>query len=479
MVLPMRVPRVCTAVALPLAAVLGAACSGAPPTVQRASSDQAALVIFVDKAKVNSVRPLSKHDDEELGKLGASLTTAIETALSNAGYQIALSASDEHDLTIRPEFGAPAWGGLCASRLVFRLESSRTSMPVIEAPEREYCYFQDELRTVAIHLTNTITTSGRIRQFAKRRGAQTASSIPTSGAGSGASGRSAGRGASASSAQAQVPLAVPATSPRSKSFLVGAPQPNSYAVVIGIEKYGAGIPTPTGARLDADGFAALARDSLGIVPSHIQVLHDDQATKASIERAIDWARASTPVGGRLYFYFAGHGAPDASSATSYLLPSDGDASFLASTGIAMKDLLGKLSQTKAREVLAIVDSCFSGAGGRSVAPPGIRPLIRVKEELAPTQLALFTSSGSNEISGSSPIDEEGLFTHYLLEALGTGASDIDGDGQVSLDELARWVIPRVSRDARKENRAQTPVLTLGRGLGSPSNFVVEWGIPSK
>src|SRR5580704_924703 len=168
--------------------------------------------------------------------------------------------------------------------------------------------------------------------------------------------------------------------------LGGSPQPTAFAVVVGVEKYSAQLPAPIGARADAERFRELAVRSFGIAPNHIQMVLDEQATKGGIERALAWARASTPSGGRIYFYFSGHGAPDTStgtSATPYIVPYDGDPSFLDATAIPVQEVLTKLSQSSAREVLAFLDSCFSGAGGRSVLPSGERPLVRVKVEQAP------------------------------------------------------------------------------------------------
>lgn len=263
------------------------------------------------------------------------------------------------------------------------------------------------------------------------------------------------------------------------SPVTAAPQPGAYAIVIGVEKYAAGLPPPTGARADATRFTDVATKSLGVLPAHIQTILDGQATKGGILRAIEWAKNSVSAGGRIYFYFSGHGAPDASAGTPYIVPADGDPQYLDATAIATKEILAKLGQSKAREVLAIVDSCFSGAGGRSVLPPGARPLVRVKEESAPAQLAIFSASSGNQISGPSAAGDGGLFTKFVIDGLGSGAADMNGDGQVSLSELAQWVGPRVTREAQQANREQVPSLVVGKGLGSPESFIVEWGLPPK
>ncbi|MCA9663618.1 MAG: hypothetical protein KC486_35135, partial [Myxococcales bacterium] len=117
----------------------------------------------------------------------------------------------------------------------------------------------------------------------------------------------------------------------------------------------------------------------------------------------------------------------------------------------------------------------SGAGGRSVLPKGTRPLVRMKKTETSGRVALLAASSGAEISGPAPDGEGGLFTHHLTEAIGTGAADIDGDGQISLAELSDWVSPRVERDAKKANRDQHPELKLGPKLGRPDQIIIGWG----
>jgi uncharacterized caspase-like protein len=263
------------------------------------------------------------------------------------------------------------------------------------------------------------------------------------------------------------------------SRVVAAPQSTAYAIVVGVEKYSDGLPSPTGARSDAERFAAFVQTSLGIPHDRVELVLDERATRSGVERSLEWARQNVPAGGRVYFYFSGHGAPDPSTGTPYILPADGDPQYLDVTAITMREVLTKLGQSKAKEVVAIVDACFSGAGGRSVLPRGARPIVRVKEENPPAQLALFSASSGNEISGPAPGEASGLFSKVLLDGLGTGAADINGDGQVSLGELAQWVAPRVSREAKRDNRSQNPSLIVGAGLGSPDTVIVEWGLPAR
>lgn len=263
-------------------------------------------------------------------------------------------------------------------------------------------------------------------------------------------------------------------------LVAASPQRASFALIVGIERYRETEAVATGALADAKRFAELSRVTLGIPERQIVSALGERATKADIESAIARIGAQVSKGSRIYFFFSGHGTPDAASGTPYLLPYDGDPQWIGTSGLRMSDVLASLGATGAREVLAVVDTCFSGAGGRSVLAPGTRPLVRVRQvevasDAGPT-VALFAASGADEISGAREGTEAGLFTSHLVEGLGTGRADVDGDGQITLRELADWVTPRVAREARRAGRSQTP--TLVATPETAATFVVSYGHPA-
>ncbi|HVJ90826.1 MAG TPA: caspase family protein, partial [Labilithrix sp.] len=274
----------------------------------------------------------------------------------------------------------------------------------------------------------------------------------------------------------------PATSAAASSseypFVAGAPQAAAYAVVIGVETY-RDLPRATGARGDATKIAALLRKTLGLREDHVRVAVDDRATRTDIIKHLAWLKQNVKAGGRAYVYFSGHGAPDAASGTAYVLPYDGDPKFVSSTALSLDEIVKTVGESKAQDALVILDSCFSGAGGRSQLAPGTRPLMRVKEASVAPKVAVLSASAASEISGSTPGGTEGLFTHHLTDALGKALADTDGDGQVSLHELLEWVKPRVAREAKRDNRDQTPELKLGAGLRAASDFIVGYGFATR
>jgi hypothetical protein len=272
--------------------------------------------------------------------------------------------------------------------------------------------------------------------------------------------------AGAPSATASSPAA-PAVA--AAEYVIGAPQPNAFALVIGIEKY-RDVPPPSGARADAESFAHLAERTLGLPDENVRVLLDEHATRGDLEKGLSWLELNVPAGGRAFFFYSGHGAPDPVSGTAYLLPYDGDPAALDQTALPLSLVTERLARTKAAESVAFLDSCFSGAGGRSVLPEGARPLVRVQTPSIARGVAVLSSSAASEISGPSAEGLNGLFSKYLLQGLGEAQADTDGNLQISMGELQAFVEPRVSREARLGNRVQTPTLVISDGR--PASAVI-------
>ncbi len=266
-----------------------------------------------------------------------------------------------------------------------------------------------------------------------------------------------------------------ASGARDVAFASATPQRRAYALVIGVEAY-RDLPPPTGARSDAETFAALLRETMGLPQENVRLLVDDRATRSDIIGQLEWLEENVSAGDRVYVYFSGHGSPEPAEGTSYLLPYEATPENMTRTGVQLQEVIDRLEDTPAREVLAFVDACFSGMGDRSVIPEGTRPLVPAQGAVPSSRVAVFSASQANQISGNRPGQDIGLFTHYLVEALGQGRADLDGDGQISLAELEAYVSPRVSREALEAERQQTPSLHIAQDLGDSDDVVVVWGI---
>lgn len=263
-------------------------------------------------------------------------------------------------------------------------------------------------------------------------------------------------------------LSVPAAVPPLTSVVVPALNPDysstsatdDYAVVVGIESY-PDLPAAAYAERDAASAKSFIR-ALGVPERNIVLLTGNRATKTGMEKTLEaWLPNNVSEKSRVYVYYSGHGAPDTKTGDAYLVPSDGDPQYLAQTGYPLKRLYAKLGELKAKSVLVALDSCFSGAGGRSVLAKGTRPLVGKVDTAVPARgkVSVISASAGDQISGANEEAGYGLFTYNFLQGLNGAAKD--AQGRVTLQSLYAYLKPRVQDDARRGNREQTPQLQGG------------------
>ena len=112
----------------------------------------------------------------------------------------------------------------------------------------------------------------------------------------------------------------------------------------------------------------------------------------------------------------------------------------------------KLPTTK---VTVVLDSCFSGAGGRSVLAEGARPLVTVMAAEAPSGITIIAASGGDLIRYADEEKGHGLFTYFFLKGLKEKGADM----RAAFDYLK----PEVAKVARRQyNADQEPQWTGGK-----------------
>ncbi len=250
-------------------------------------------------------------------------------------------------------------------------------------------------------------------------------------------------------------------------------QPNAYAVVIGVSQYREEvIPQVPYATKDAEAVAAMLERQAGVPKSHIKLLTDSKATVGDFRNHFgDWLRMRVKPDSTVYVYYAGHGTPNPKTGEAYLVPWEGHPDY--PTGLyPLKELYDTLNKLPAKEIVVMLDSCFSGSSGRSVLAKGARPMVITMENplLAGGKVTVLAAASGNQISSDYDKAGHGLFTHYLLAGL-SGEADTNKDQLVSLKELYPYVRDHVSETAVDElNREQTPMLLPGEEeLGQKGN----------
>lgn len=244
-----------------------------------------------------------------------------------------------------------------------------------------------------------------------------------------------------------------------------------FAVVIGIEKYRERLPNAEFAARDAKDIASFLVNNAGYHEQNVILRTNEQATKSDMEKYLKpWLRNNIDSSSSLIVYFSGHGTPKTDSGDGYLVPYDGDPTFIEQTGFSLKSLYQMLEALPAKEVVVMLDACFTGVGDRSVLQSGAKPLVMASQQQAAAnnnKIIVLSSTSGNTISLSYKAKKHGLFTHFILQGLKGDAAN--SDGSVDIQGLYSFIKPQVQRIARSEfNAEQVPQLIVPKTLVNKS-----------
>lgn len=235
---------------------------------------------------------------------------------------------------------------------------------------------------------------------------------------------------------------------------------NAYAVVIGIEEYREKLPRAEFAAHDARVFARYLITVLGYPEENVIVLTNERATKSDLEKYFHrWLPNHVTDGGEVFVYYSGHGSPATDGSDAFMVPFDGDPAYIADTGYSLKRLYAALGRLPSKDNYVILDSCFSGAGGRSVIARGLRPLVitSMDQNALSANTTLLTASTASQVSSTYLEKGHGLLTYFVLK----GLKESDPGRPVHFETLYPYVAGNVERVARTAyNNEQTPQLWL-------------------
>lgn len=242
---------------------------------------------------------------------------------------------------------------------------------------------------------------------------------------------------------------------------------HAYAVIVGVEDY-RDLPKVDYAKRDAEMVRRYLVKALGYREQNIVTILNDRVTRSQLEARLEkWLpkQVAESPDAEVFVYYGGHGAPDPNSNQAFLVPYDGDPAFLETTAYPLKRLYQVLGDLPAKQVMLVMDSCFSGAGGRSVIAKGARPMLITVEDplLAAQNMVVWSAAAGNQISTAFPEKRHGLFTYYFLKGL-QGEADANKDGAVDVAELYAYLKPQVETAARRMHSEQSPQLLPGTDL---------------
>lgn len=237
----------------------------------------------------------------------------------------------------------------------------------------------------------------------------------------------------------------------------------TFAVIIANENYQRESQVMF-ARNDGESFKKYCTQTLGIPEKNVHYVAN--ATLNNIRGEINWvANVANAYKGEanVIFYYAGHGIPDESSKSAYLLPVDGYGSDVT-TGYKLEDLYAKLGALPAKDITLFMDACFSGAqrsGEMLASARGVA--IKVKQDAPQGNMVVFSAAQGNETAYPYKEKGHGLFTYFLLKKLQ------ETKGAVTLGELSSYITTNVSQQSIVVNsKSQTPTVV------SSVNVENEW-----
>lgn len=232
----------------------------------------------------------------------------------------------------------------------------------------------------------------------------------------------------------------------------------TFAVIIANENYQSVAPVPY-ALNDGNIFREYCLKTLGIPEKQIKYIPN--ATGNQIKAQVNWLQNICEVFeyAQIIFYYAGHGIPDESSRTAYLLPVDGIGTDI-STGYKLDDLYSALGNIPAKNVTVFMDACFSGSKreeGMLASARGVA--IKARSGMPQGNMVVFSAAQSDETAYPNNEEKHGMFTYFLLKKLQ------DTKGDVTLQELGEYITTNVSQQSILLNgKSQTPCVTPSASL---------------
>ena len=234
----------------------------------------------------------------------------------------------------------------------------------------------------------------------------------------------------------------------------------TFAVIIANENYQNESTVPY-ALNDGNIFRQYCEQTLGIPSENVHYVAD--ASLNNLKREINWlSQVLSSYNGeaKAIFYYAGHGIPNESSKSAYLLPTDGTGRDFT-TGYQLDDLYASLGNVPSQGVTIFLDACFSGAkreGDMMTAARGVA--IKVEKGVPVGNMVVFSAAQGDETAYQNNNEKHGMFTYYLLEKLQAS------EGDVTYGELGDYIINSVSQRSIVVNgKPQTPCVTPSSSVG--------------
>lgn len=164
---------------------------------------------------------------------------------------------------------------------------------------------------------------------------------------------------------------------------------------------------------------------------------------AELRATIHKVLAERNPGDEVMIYYSGHGFK--SGEGFFLCCNDTERAKLALNGLRTDDLGSFIRESQASQVLVILDCCYSAGATEDL-------LGFVSKAAGDNSLHLITASSATQAAKESSKKEMGVFTHYFVEGIVTGAS-ANPAGEITASSVHSYIARKIKEN---EKGVQSP-----------------------
>jgi YVTN family beta-propeller protein len=235
-----------------------------------------------------------------------------------------------------------------------------------------------------------------------------------------------------------------------------------------------GLRQLTSPAQDAEALAEVLEDP-AIAGFEVQVLINQPTSR--VGEAIDEFYAASERDDLTLLYFSGHGLKD-DNGRLYLAMKNTRRERLRFTALPTHMVNEAVEESSARQKILILDCCYGGAYAVQQFAKA-DSAVHTKSELGGRGRIVLTATDSTQYAfeGSTVHGEaaQSVFTRHVVEGLRSGTADLDGDGDITADELYRYVYDAVVADQPNQRPKQFADVE-GRTVIASN---VQWTLPTR
>lgn len=252
-------------------------------------------------------------------------------------------------------------------------------------------------------------------------------------------------------------------------------------LLIGINSYGSNLASLSFAVKDCKKIKKVIEDiTQGFHPIVNALYGDDESvvTIEAVNQSLSHLLAGVTTRDTILFVFSGHGVLDSHSQELYLCLSKTDLNSLPSTGLSIRNILNRLTESGASKQVVILDACHSGAATRSKGDgvsdsdfteptnsvtsnpqfisnleESLKQYVQQDDSNKHFHAFLSCSKGEQSYEDLKKL-KHGIFSYYLIEGLSGQAAD--NQGWIHADRLWDYVSVNTRSYSKKLNVSQTP-----------------------